>query len=727
MTPFLTCISPISQSPNTSSCTVSCEESAKNIDRNVNSNVNSNPEKVGDPLSSSAMQKKSSLPLSTSSISTTTPESTNPNTPEQSQSQLRDVPSMDIDYSIIDANDPELRLSWLSTFPLFGFAPRQPNDPRYRALAKLRLIAEQHGLEDITLTDYLLAGRVHMALLYRMTKKKLKNKKISFKQKFGRSSNTDMVEANQVIYQSTESVAYTQNKVEIGNDNKHSYHSVQKRPRSTLRRASSLPSTLQKHTPEFMDEDFCGTINNLASVSEHINYDDECNVTASIQDREASSLPSYAFNKRSHSEGGVDDMKAFMDEPSSEFQGSNVTLGKQPVIKPQQIQLLHQLMRHSESVYGLPLNAASAPSIALTSLSAKRIVCQRTGLAPKDIIYERFSAEPFHPAFYVALDHSIRAVVLCVRGTANLLDSLTDFAATQEPFAVRSTSNDGPAIIRGYGHAGVLRSARNVFREARSALYDIVSEYPEYELVLTGHSLGAATASVLSLIIRDSSFGREPMAVCFAPPPCMTLDLAEETSSSTITIVNGPDIVPRLSVALLLPYFATSKYVRDLPQGKRALLSMGLRSGLIDWKELEEHNANAIMQMKKQHDNCRLYIPGRVLQMVSKDEVNQKDISPKKLFKKRQIELVAVEKNHFLKITGKEKGMFYSHATFKYKEKLALALKTSGAQRLPKLNSRKVIRNLLNASRVNGKQSLESQESSEILGSILEQISTEEM
>ena len=65
--------------------------------------------------------------------------------------------------------------------------------------------------------------------------------------------------------------------------------------------------------------------------------------------------------------------------------------------------------------------------------------------------------------------------------------------------------------------------------------------------MVTGHSLGAGTAVILSLKLK----GEYPNLKCiaYAPPGCLiSTSLAEYSRSFAMSVIVGDDIVPRLSV-----------------------------------------------------------------------------------------------------------------------------------------------------------------------------------
>jgi Lipase (class 3) len=253
--------------------------------------------------------------------------------------------------------------------------------------------------------------------------------------------------------------------------------------------------------------------------------------------------------------------------PSSPDQSIHAPLGAEHV------KLVHHMLRHAESIYGLPLNMLSAPATSLSSLSDRQIILKRTGLHKDDILSADFKSDAFRPAYYVAIDRRIQAIVVCVRGTAGILDSLTDIAATLDPLKVfdeeplhvytdngssdRSTPLSSGAdsgspsdprtreqaekrskLLHGKGHTGVIRSARSIYRKVRDDVYRATQTHPTFDILATGHSLGGAVAALLALIMRDDADLRaRARAICLGPLPCVTLEIAEEANDTVISVV----------------------------------------------------------------------------------------------------------------------------------------------------------------------------------------------
>ncbi|KAE9130220.1 hypothetical protein PF010_g3920 [Phytophthora fragariae] len=142
------------------------------------------------------------------------------------------------------------------------------------------------------------------------------------------------------------------------------------------------------------------------------------------------------------------------------------------------------------------------------------------------------------PKCVIVADHEHRELVLVVRGTASLLDFCTDLCLQNEPFQA------------GQGHRGMVHAATWLVRHLRKDLQELSQQYPDYRLVATGHSLGAAVAALSAMQLRDEF----PSIHCYAfgTPACVTRELATQSYDLVTTVVNGYDCVPRLHQHSLL-------------------------------------------------------------------------------------------------------------------------------------------------------------------------------
>lgn len=76
-----------------------------------------------------------------------------------------------------------------------------------------------------------------------------------------------------------------------------------------------------------------------------------------------------------------------------------------------------------------------------------------------------------------------------------------------------------------------------------------LKKHPGYKLMLLGHSLGAGTAAILSVMWKKEFPSLKCLA--FACPPVMNQKLAESTSDFVTSFINGDDVIVRLSIASL--------------------------------------------------------------------------------------------------------------------------------------------------------------------------------
>ena len=227
----------------------------------------------------------------------------------------------------------------------------------------------------------------------------------------------------------------------------------------------------------------------------------------------------------------------------------------------------------------------------------------------------------YAPQFYVLRDDARGEIVCVIRGTQSLADvwvslslSLSLLSPTPEvltrwpcrrtdldgsliPLDLPPVDGESPAHSRNYRiHSAILSAARYLLSPSSSSpLYSnlsrILADHPRYALVFTGHSLGAALASTLALLVGTydpierrwvvdplSSLGhghgeeeaagpRRPVrAVCFAHPTTLNVPLAErcaipkqalrveelaDSSRGTPLVVNvslGADVICRMGV-----------------------------------------------------------------------------------------------------------------------------------------------------------------------------------
>lgn len=108
-----------------------------------------------------------------------------------------------------------------------------------------------------------------------------------------------------------------------------------------------------------------------------------------------------------------------------------------------------------------------------------------------------------------------------------------------------------------FGHKGMVAAA--VYIRSRLAELSLleranrvlakndVVERPRYPVVIVGHSLGAGTAAILAILLRQTY--RDVICFAFAPPGgLLSEDAMEASKEFVVSIVLGKDIVPRLGL-----------------------------------------------------------------------------------------------------------------------------------------------------------------------------------
>ncbi|KAB8336774.1 hypothetical protein FH972_021083 [Carpinus fangiana] len=221
---------------------------------------------------------------------------------------------------------------------------------------------------------------------------------------------------------------------------------------------------------------------------------------------------------------------------------------------------------------------------------------------------------------FVSLDHEAKAVILSCRGTLGFEDILTDLTADYENFEWQGKSYRV--------HQGMLAAARKLLNSQGGRVIATIraalEEFPDYGLVLCGHSLGGGVASVLAIILAqpngnklfgDSAFvtslqpermkeiangdlgqtvvpdftlppGRPIHVYAYGPAASVSPDLQQATKGLITSIVHGNDAVPFLSLGTLRDFqhiaLAFKTDTRDAKGEVRKRVWEGLRQAIKD-------------------------------------------------------------------------------------------------------------------------------------------------
>jgi hypothetical protein len=186
---------------------------------------------------------------------------------------------------------------------------------------------------------------------------------------------------------------------------------------------------------------------------------------------------------------------------------------------------------------------------------------------------------------FVSLDHDSKAVILTCRGTLGFEDVLADMTCDYDELVYRGKAYNV--------HKGIHASARRLLNGAGGRVMATIAaaleEFPDYGLVMCGHSLGGGVTALLAIMISEpspdptstafftsseyapqqllltnseSGPGTAPSSIrlppgcpihvyAYGPPATLSPSLRLATRGLITTVVNGQDLVPYLSLGVL--------------------------------------------------------------------------------------------------------------------------------------------------------------------------------
>ncbi|XP_066995653.2 diacylglycerol lipase-beta isoform X2 [Anabrus simplex] len=176
----------------------------------------------------------------------------------------------------------------------------------------------------------------------------------------------------------------------------------------------------------------------------------------------------------------------------------------------------------------------------LCHLSGTKYLSQ---LSEGEILYASYHNDLFQLPYFVAADHKTRSIVLVIRGSISLRDVFTDLTAGAEFF-------DAPGIpANSMAHQGMIAGANYIKKDLEEVeiIEKALSSYPNYNLTLTGHSLGAGVAVLLALLLRPKYPDIKVYAIS-PPAGLLSREASRVTEDFTFSLGIGDDFVMRLGV-----------------------------------------------------------------------------------------------------------------------------------------------------------------------------------
>lgn len=233
--------------------------------------------------------------------------------------------------------------------------------------------------------------------------------------------------------------------------------------------------------------------------------------------------------------------QALQERKQDQGNSSSVAVDGYPTISE-----AYKYMRYATAVYGESMMKASEMNT-LGKLTFKRASRKRisdyVGIAEEDIVLMDidFSGDAQHLRHMLTIDHAEKKVILAIRGTFSLSELVVDAAGYSRPFC------------GGEAHYEMANMAERIWEKAGKDIVRLLKENPDYELILTGHSLGAGTAALMNIMCYSNKGKlvnkRRTRCFAFASPPVFTpLEAASEAVSACTNYIHENDVVPFVSI-----------------------------------------------------------------------------------------------------------------------------------------------------------------------------------
>ncbi|KAG5361975.1 putative lipase [Yarrowia sp. C11] len=120
---------------------------------------------------------------------------------------------------------------------------------------------------------------------------------------------------------------------------------------------------------------------------------------------------------------------------------------------------------------------------------------------------------------YLAVDHTSKQIYLVLRGTHSLEDIVTDIRTFQAPLTnfdfaanISATETCSDCLV----HEGFIQSYNSTYNQIGSKLDSVIAQYPDYQIAVTGHSLGGAAALLFGINLKVN--GHDPLVVTLGQP-----------------------------------------------------------------------------------------------------------------------------------------------------------------------------------------------------------------
>jgi len=213
-----------------------------------------------------------------------------------------------------------------------------------------------------------------------------------------------------------------------------------------------------------------------------------------------------------------------------------------------------RLMRFATAAYGTEMiKSAIDRQVEMEEIDTlQEAISVHTNIRQEDIklVYAESNSDQHILHHFVAVDRASKSIVLALRGTLSLSGAIVD---------VQGMAVD---YCSGQAHQGIAEMADNVWKQSGDFVLNLLlqeKEFQDYQLLITGHSLGAGTACLLTVklyheqvlnIQRNKiicyAFAPPPTFYCASPSPQIALAI-----QNTVGYIHDNDVVPFLSIPVV--------------------------------------------------------------------------------------------------------------------------------------------------------------------------------
>ncbi|QCD95899.1 sn1-specific diacylglycerol lipase alpha [Vigna unguiculata] len=149
-----------------------------------------------------------------------------------------------------------------------------------------------------------------------------------------------------------------------------------------------------------------------------------------------------------------------------------------------------------------------------------------------DVLYSERTSRFLKPAFTVIRDQELKCLLVFIRGTRSIKDTLIDALCASVSFDHN--------MVSGHAHRGMVVAADWISKHCIPVLLEALRQYPHFKIKIVGHSLGGGVVALLTHKLREME------ELSSTRPTCVTFGSGKPFITS---IVNGSDMVPTLSAS----------------------------------------------------------------------------------------------------------------------------------------------------------------------------------